>query len=319
MIVGSLFATEKASAAPPTVAIAAASIAARTSPRTRETRVPEAMTAAEPASVFLAILPPRPATGSDITEESEQESYGNHPGEYRCAGRFPVGADPYGEVLGGGNVLALVVHESDRCRDVPVRDRSAGNPYRRALPGLQARGHGLFREQACILGLHEHGGMQWERTLILYRDGKIAALGDEIDGGGAFDREEFRARSVLHLGEKFLLHGRILPPYLRAREEGRRLEQRLNPLGGLGEGGEGVGAGEGVGESADVGACEVRTQRRQSSRDAPARCGGGERRQLEPRSFLEHLEVFRDELGLLRVEIRRKRDEEGGARLLGFD
>src|SRR5699024_4208910 len=107
MIVGSLFATEKASAAPPTVAIAAASIAARARPRTRETRVPEAMTAAEPASVFLAILPPRPAAGSDITEESEQESYGNDPGEHGRAGGFPLGAAPDGQALSRGAVLLM--------------------------------------------------------------------------------------------------------------------------------------------------------------------------------------------------------------------
>src|SRR5699024_6330414 len=130
MIVGSLFATEKASAAPPTVAIAAASIATRASPRTRETRVPEGMTAAEPASVFLAILPPRPAAGSDITAEAEQESDGNGPGEHGRAGGFPVGADPHGEVLGRGDVLTLVVHQADRRRDVPVRDRRDGNAHR---------------------------------------------------------------------------------------------------------------------------------------------------------------------------------------------
>src|SRR5699024_9882902 len=110
--------------------------------------------------------------------------------------------------------------------------------------------------------------MQRERALILHRDGQIAALGAEVDGGGALDREELRAGRALHLGEEFLLLGGLLPPYLRPGEEGRRLEQRRDPLGGLGEGGEGVGAGEGAGKRLDVGAREVRTQRRQPARDA---------------------------------------------------
>src|SRR5699024_11859727 len=136
----------KAAGGPPTGAVAAGGIAAAGGPRTRETRVAEGMTGAEPASVFLAILPSRPAAGSDITEESEQESYGNYPGEHGRAGGFPVGADPHGEVLGRGDVLTLVVHQADRRRDVPVRDRRDGNAHRRALPGLQARGHRVLRQ-----------------------------------------------------------------------------------------------------------------------------------------------------------------------------
>src|SRR5690625_5538894 len=63
--------------------------------------------------------------------------------------------------------------------------------------------------------------MQRERALIVHRDGQIAALGDEVDGGGALDREELRAGSVLHLGEEFLLLGGILPPYLQDRKSTR--------------------------------------------------------------------------------------------------
>src|SRR5690625_3844368 len=133
MMFGSLFATENAFAAPPTEEIAASSRIPRTRPSTRETSVPLAIAAAEPARPDLLIAsslrtaPAAPNRAREAAHEQRQQAARDD----RGARVLPVRPHPDREPDRFGDLLALGVEHAHPDLHVAVRDGVDRHPDRR--------------------------------------------------------------------------------------------------------------------------------------------------------------------------------------------